>query len=74
MTRVSLTISIALIATALLHGQSSLARLGGTISDPSTKAVPGARIQVKSTETGSLRTATTDNSGLFEIPGLTPGE
>ena len=57
-----------------LLAQSNLARVNGTITDPSAKPVPGAQIQITSTETGGVRAATTGATGIFEIPGLTPGE
>ena len=65
---------LVLLCSSLLSAQSSLARVGGTISDPSSRPIAGAQVRVKSVETGAVRTATTDASGLFEIPALTPGD
>src|SRR2546423_11382946 len=66
--------SLLFLCSLILHGQSNLARVGGTITDPSAQAISGAEIRVKSVETQALRAVSTDGAGVFEVPGLSPGE
>ena len=70
----SLIVLLSLVCASTLCAQSNLARVSGAISDPSSKAISGASIRVKSSETGAVRSTVTDTAGLFEVPGLTPGE
>jgi hypothetical protein len=55
-------------------GQTNLATISGLITDPSSKAVPDAEVRARSMETGAVRTTKTGPEGLYEMPGLTPGE
>jgi hypothetical protein len=61
------------ILTACLLGQTVSSSLQGTVVDPASAVVPNAQIKLIGTETGSTRTATSDNSGLFRILNLAPG-
>src|SRR5207248_7742976 len=45
----------------------------GTVVDPSRAALPGAAVTIVNTETGSKRTAITDDAGRFSFPQLKPG-
>src|ERR1700682_3069563 len=47
--------------TATIHGQ---------VVDQTHSAVAGAQVTVKNTQTGYERTAQTDSSGVFSLPGL----
>jgi hypothetical protein len=47
--------------------------ISGMVEDPSSAAVSGATITVKSLDTGSLRATTTDDSGRFRLPALPLG-
>ena len=53
--------------------QSNYAVLSGSILDPQAHAVPAALVEVTSTETGASRRVSTNGQGLYEIPGLQPG-
>jgi len=59
---------------APVFAQSNFATLAGSVSDPQTKAVAGASVQVKSNGTEAMRSAVANSDGLFEIAGLPPGE
>ncbi len=45
----------------------------GTVSDPSEAAIAGAAVTIVGTETGSKRSAKTDDAGRFNFPQLKPG-
>lgn len=47
--------------------------IGGTVTDPSGAVVPNASITVKLKATGKESTATTNDNGSFNIPGLEAG-
>jgi hypothetical protein len=55
------------------RGQSSDATLGGVVEDKSGAVIPAVEVKVTSVETGVTRNVTTNGSGLFNVPGLTPG-
>src|SRR2546428_383443 len=55
-------------------GQSNFASLGGRIEDPQQLTVQQARVQIKSTATGALRTVLVNIEGLYDFAGLSPGE
>jgi hypothetical protein len=60
------------LALPLLHGQSDVARIAGTITDPSGAVIPGATVTVKNEKTGQERKAVADGSGLYVISNLAP--
>jgi Carboxypeptidase regulatory-like domain len=53
--------------------QSNYAVLSGTIADPQYHAITGAKVELTSSATGAIRRTTTNGLGLYEIPGLQPG-
>ena len=53
--------------------QSNYAVLSGTIADPQSHAISGAKLELTSSATGAVRRASTNTQGLYEIPGLQPG-
>ena len=55
-------------------GQSNFAMLTGTVLDPQERAIPGATVQLTSVSTQSKRLVTTNDDGIFQVTGLTPGE
>jgi hypothetical protein len=48
--------------------------LGGRTTDPQGAIVPGATVTITSKDTGVSRTATSDTSGFYSFPQLTPGK
>src|SRR5258708_34176891 len=65
-----------LLALALLCAVPLLAQnaeLSGLITDPSNLAVPGARVVVKSADTGATRTVSSNQQGEYSVPALLPG-
>ena len=57
-----------------VFAQSNYAELSGTVLDPGRGAIVGASIQLTSVSTLAERTASTNVHGIFQIPGLPPGE
>jgi hypothetical protein len=47
--------------------------IAGTITDPTGAALPGAKVVVKSVQTGAVQTFTTGAAGDFRVPLLKPG-
>lgn len=64
---------IVLLTSAIVFAQTEKAQLNGVIADGSQAAVPGAQVVVSSTVTGTRRTVTTNEQGLYSIPFLDPG-
>src|SRR5438046_4998120 len=69
------TAIFALIAlgTCLSVAQTSTATILGVVKDTSGALVPGVSITVKHTETGLTRTATSSESGDYNVPLLPVG-
>jgi len=55
-----------------LFGQSDVARIVGTITDPSGAVIPGAAVSVRDEKTAQERKATSDAAGYYAIPNLPP--
>ncbi len=59
--------------TAAAFAQTT-SSIKGTVSDPSGAAVRGAKVTVKNTAQGIERTATTGDTGSYEVLALSPGK
>ena len=71
----SLAVLLVLISLTLPAARAQMSSgITGIISDASGAVVPGAVINVKNTETGALRTATTNESGRYFVLDLPIGE
>jgi hypothetical protein len=57
---------LSILLAISLQAQVPAAVLSGTVTDPASKAVPGARISAKNTVTGSTTEAVTDSAGRYE--------
>src|SRR5688500_3469988 len=68
-----LIIACLVLAAASAFGQDVQTKgmIGGTVTDPTGAAIPGAKIIVTG-QTGE-RTGTTNDSGIFRIDNLEPG-
>lgn len=64
---------IALALTGAPAFAQVAAAISGTVEDQAGGAVSGAVVTVKSLETGSSRTTTTDATGAFKVPSLPLG-
>jgi len=71
--------SIPLLAAAILFGplaraqNSNTGELKGSVTDPSGGVVPGAAVSIKNVQTGVVTPTTTNQSGLYDVPFLAPG-
>ena len=54
--------------------QITTATLGGTVTDSSGAAVPGAQIEVHNLGTAAVRTVSSEASGRYTVPDLPPGQ
>ncbi len=54
-------------------GQAVNATLLGTVTDSSGASVAGAKIAITEVKTGVVHSATTNESGNYEVPDLAPG-
>ncbi len=64
---------MSLSTATMCAAQGDTARLQGTVTDPQGNAVSGAAVNVTSTETGRLSTATTNELGYYTVTALPPG-
>ena len=66
---------LALLLFCSLPGNAQVAggSVTGTVTGEAGTAMPGANISIKDAGTGSVRTATTNTSGLYNVPDLSPG-
>jgi hypothetical protein len=53
--------------------QSNYAVIGGTVTDPQGRPYAGASLQLTSLSTRAVRQSSSNEQGLFQIPGLLPG-
>jgi len=63
----------AVLAVSAVTAQSTSGSLRGTVSDASGAAVAGAVVQARHDQTGAVRTAVSDETGGYALPGLEPG-
>src|SRR5450432_1917612 len=67
------TLLAGLLATASLSAQTFRGTILGTVTDPSGAVLPGAKVTVKNTGTGSERTTETSADGSYSVPELPIG-
>jgi hypothetical protein len=77
MKRLGLSFSIAFALAVLLaapaFGQLGVGAISGLITDSTGAVIPGAGITVVNTATNFTQTSVTNESGIFRVPGLQPG-
>jgi hypothetical protein len=66
------------VAMALFVGsgraQEFRGTISGAVSDPTGAVIPGARVMVRETHTGTTSKTTTDAAGQYVVPFLLPGD
>jgi len=72
---VKMTLVFVLLLSSLpAFAQSNYAVLSGTVLDPERRAIAGASIQLTAVATHAERAVTSNEEGIFQIPGLLPGD
>ena len=56
-----------------VYAQTATGTIRGTVSDPSEATVPDCTVSVRERQTNSIRTATSDTKGSFQLPLLPAG-
>ncbi len=64
--------ALSLIVSVAAWGQGT-AEITGTVADSSGAAMSGAKVTVTNTATSAKRSATTNESGIYDLPALAPG-
>ncbi len=74
--RFLLVVPATLVSVSLATPASAqtAATLTGVVADPSGAVVPNALVTVTGLATGTVRTTTSDNAGLYLVPSLAPGD
>src|ERR1700675_4819089 len=62
------------LAGILALAQSNFATLSGSVADLQGRPMREARVEVRAEGTGAVRRVALNNDGLFEVPGLAPGD
>jgi hypothetical protein len=65
-------LTLCVVATRLLHAQTTSAELRGIIRDPSGAVIPGVEVVVKNIATGALRSTVSNNAGIYSVADLRP--
>ena len=71
--RIAFLLLLSWLASTLSAQTTGAGTITGTITDPSGGVVPGAAVTVKNTATGSERTLTTNEAGIYVAQFLQPG-
>jgi hypothetical protein len=65
---------VVLCFTANAMGQTESATVSGRVTDTTGALVPRTEVQIQSVERGTVRTATTNEAGIYIFPGIQPGQ
>ena len=66
-------VCVAALFTVALVAQSDRGTITGTVSDPASAVVPGAKVTVKNTETGTVAETVTTPTGNYTLASLPAG-
>src|SRR5580700_11189372 len=58
---------------AMASAQVNTATLSGTVADPQSMGLRGAKVSLTNANTGATRSAISDDSGHYNLVGLPPG-
>jgi len=70
---VVVAVIVALTPAKMLAQTAGTGVVVGTVSDPSGAAIAGAEVSLTDTSTSSVRKVTTNESGRYHFPNVTPG-
>lgn len=71
--KIALVSMVAILSCAFTKAQDYRATILGTITDPTGAAVPGARILLTNSVTGTASQSVSNSNGSFTLPFLVPG-
>src|ERR1700730_15285201 len=69
-----LGVIVGLVVSSPVRAQVSGATLSGPITDAQGGAVDGAKVSIKNLGTGIATDATTNDTGAYSVPNLTPAD
>ncbi|MGB6199738.1 MAG: TonB-dependent receptor [Candidatus Acidiferrales bacterium] len=69
----ALLLAVALIPALARAQQSITGELKGAVTDASGAVIPGAAVSIQNVATGLVTPSTTNASGLYDVPFLSPG-
>ena len=72
--RIAATMAVLCLATAYGFSQATNGTINGTLSDPTSNVISGAKVTLVNTATAEARTATTNDSGFYQFDNLPPGQ
>ena len=64
---------LAVVAAPRASAQTTTGSISGTVTDTSGAVIRGAAVAVRNVDTGAVRTATSNDEGIFTAPLLPPG-
>lgn len=68
-----LLVAAMLFAPLARAQNANTGEIKGSVMDPSGAVVPGAAVSIKNVQTGVVTETTTNQSGLYDVPFLAPG-
>ena len=68
-----LLLAAILFAPVAKAQNANTGEIKGSVMDPSAAVVPGATVSIKNVQTGVITPTTTNQSGLYDVPFLAPG-
>src|SRR5882724_11006076 len=73
--RPAIAVILATVLFAVTPSQAQIVggSIGGTVTDPSGAAIPGAKVVIRNQETGSERQLITNGEGLYSAPSIPVG-
>jgi hypothetical protein len=69
-----ITFLVIAVCVPFSHAQTSFGTITGSITDPTGALVPNATVTITNLGTNGVRTLTTDDSGSYNVPSLSPGQ
>jgi len=72
-TALFLAIGAILLAPLARAQNANTGEIKGSVMDPSGAVVPGAAVSIKNVQTGVVTATMTNQSGLYDVPFLSPG-
>jgi hypothetical protein len=61
------------LTTPPVLGQTEKACVSGRVTDQTNAVMPDAEVEIQNTDTGIVKTAKTNEQGIYEFPSLAPG-